>query len=138
MIIKNLEAEILRANEVLIKLKEDIIKTIEALPQNDKIKPISESIYLINASDLGDNWSPSYHNFKTQYNAILSVISSKESALSILKSLKEMIEKGVVRQKKKMVNMGLYSFTETKEVLTEIKLHPEVIWHLEILLNKEV
>jgi hypothetical protein len=64
-------------NDIQI-VKDKLILKINELPDNSKIERISKNCFIMNYKDLGDNWSPLYHDYKRQYNIIVDIINKYE------------------------------------------------------------
>lgn len=59
------------------KLINDLCERVRRLPENDKIRIIPNAMnirmFVIKKKDLGDCWSPEYHQFVHQYEALIDV-----------------------------------------------------------------
>lgn len=95
------------------RIKNELSKTIQTLPQNPRIKEVGPATFTLKASDLGTtNWSASYHDFRPQYRALVELIQSG-SPDTILPRLRAALKKGSLKQ---------------------INLHPDVVAHVKGLL----
>lgn len=109
--------------EQLDSLKTELTKMFEALSnkhQNSKIKRIKghTNCFIINKSDLGDNWTPEYHDFQVQYELLISKLSNCAS----INQFFSFIEKCIKTKK--------IDRTPTDKV----SVHPEVLDKLKLLL----
>lgn len=84
-----------QTDHILQELKD----MVNSLPDNDKIKRINSRCFIVKSSDLGDNWTPFYHDFKLQYQHICDIINERTPE-TIIKILKEIIETGKYRDTK--------------------------------------
>lgn len=94
--VKNTIKEILQQME---DLKQQIIDNVREIPDNPKIKRISDkpSCFIVNFKDLGDNWSPEYHDSKYQTKTIINIIKERDNLNSIQNMFEEIVNKGVYR-----------------------------------------
>jgi len=83
-------------------LKADMISQIESLPDNPRINRIGDrgNCFVMSSKDLGDNWTPEYHDFKWQYNKIVEWIN-KFTAKRAIDILEEIVRRGSVRISKR-------------------------------------
>jgi len=114
----NIKNEIQEAERIYSYMKESIMNKILSLPQNKKIKVLSQSprCFVIQRKDLGSsNLSVEYHDFVCQYEMIAFAINNKkpESLSSFVESI---IESGRIEYK-----MATYN------------LHPQVIEYIKEL-----
>ena len=72
MNIKDTHIEIEQHNQTMKGLIDKIKNYILTLPDNPKINRLNKNCFVINSKDLGNNWSVGYHNFKKQYEYIVS------------------------------------------------------------------
>ena len=81
------------------KIKEKFAEQINALPDNPKINRISTSpcCFTIMSSDLGNNWSPFYHDYKAQYKFLADLVT-KTKGESIINILEKIVKKGTYSQ----------------------------------------
>lgn len=96
-------------------IRDDISQQLLELPQNPRINPVGQSgAFTIKASDLGtQNWTASYHNFKTQYQALSDLVVQKGSPETIISRLNQALD---------------------AQRIKGISLHPDVIEHVRKLL----
>ena len=123
------------------KIKADFSKLILEMPDNPNITRLSNSpnCYVISSSELfksyvekdeegktkkihSSNWSPFYHDFKSQYK-FLSDLINKTKSESIINVLEKIIETGQYQER-------VYSYGPTHNC----KFHPEVIAQLKTML----
>jgi len=75
-------------------LKTKLIAHIDTLPDNPKIKRVGDGkSFTMNVSDLGDNWSPFYHDFKAQYQDLIRIINTKPVE-QVISSFESVIKNG--------------------------------------------
>lgn len=81
------------------KLKQELITQIQELPDNPKINRVAESprCFIIMSSDMDNNWSPEYHDFKTQYEKIVEKIETS-TIENVEKLMKLIIEDGKIKE----------------------------------------
>ena len=81
------------------QFKKEVIAKVEKMPDNPKIRRINScsSCYIINSSDLENNWSPEYYDNKYQAQVIVSLIKEKKNPESILKMFEEIVNEGTYR-----------------------------------------
>lgn len=115
--IKALQNEIEKMRDKIEQCKKELKKKILSLPDNPKIKRLDNRCFTIKFSDLGNNWSPKYHDFKAQYEIICEQID-KLSFEQILKFLQT------------IVNTGKYRFWEQNYTMI---FHPTVVQFLKEL-----
>ena len=85
---------------------------IDDLPENDKIKPISSSMFIVQYSDLcfryiddngkivsGSNWSPTFHHFRWQYEKVYEVLSSMTDKTKMADRLERIIKERRIETK---------------------------------------
>jgi hypothetical protein len=66
--------------DYILAMKKELITIISNLPENPKIKVINPDsnsglrCFVIQKSDLDNNWTPQYHSFKIQYEKIIEQI----------------------------------------------------------------
>lgn len=101
-------------------IKEQIKEKISSLPENSKLTKVGNKGFSINFTDLSSdlNLSPSYYNFKYQYEKINEFIESI-SPFAIESRLNRAINERSVMVKN-----------------CKIRLHPEVIEYVKELLDK--
>ena len=92
-------------------IKESLIEKINSLPDNHRIKRLSTSpsCFVVKWSDLGNDWTPKYHDFKCQYRFICGEIEKKDLS-KIIPFLEEIIEKGKIRIKEYRGGDSYYTF----------------------------
>ena len=59
-------------------IKQNLCQKIEVLPDNPKITRLNHNCFEIHFSDLGESWSPFYHDFKAQYRMIIEILETKD------------------------------------------------------------
>lgn len=76
-----LESTIGKLAEEAQRIKDGLKAEIAALPDNPKIKRLSDSpsCYSVKAGDLGNNFSAEYHDFKWQYERIIEIIDKTDT-----------------------------------------------------------
>lgn len=81
------------------QLKQELIKQIQGLPDNPNIKYLAENprCFTIMSSDIGQNWSPEYHDFRTQYEKIVDKIQTS-TIENVEKMLMSIVEDGKIRE----------------------------------------
>ncbi len=105
------------------RIKREIKTKVASLPDNPRIKrlPGIERCFTISNKDLGNNWSPEYHDFREQYRFICDQIT-RVHFTKIIPFLKRIIEKGVIY--------------ETNTTRTRHTFHPDAIEYLKGLINE--
>jgi hypothetical protein len=99
----------------------DLKAEIEGLPDNPRISRLGDGkCFTMSFSDLGDNWSAGYHDFKSQYRLVVEELEKVADPRNILKRLRRVVEDESIR-----INNG-YQYTQ--------RLHPDVVAHLKGLL----
>lgn len=102
-------------------LKAALVQEMQTLPDNPRITRLtgtgSPAAFTLNSRDLGNVWSPFYHDFKAQY-AKLAEIVDKTNLETVGTVLTRIIERG--------------SHPESGGT---VKFHPDVIEHLRGLLG---
>jgi len=112
------------------KILRDLRKSILSLPENQKIKVLSNKprCFVMNFSDLDSrDWTPEYYNFKKQYQAICREIRKKEFK-QIIPFLKNIIKTG------KMKKVEFHYWWGTHRVNVRVNIHPQVIENIKGLL----
>lgn len=102
-----------------VKIKRAIKNKIRNLPDNPRIKRLSKRCFVLNSSDLGNNWTAEHHDFKATYRAINRELA-KKSVESILAFLVELVEKG-------KIYLPAQKYT--------LRPHKDVLEHLQKLLS---
>ncbi len=110
-----LSAELEAARATLEGVLSRIADAVKALPDNPKINRIDDNCFTVSASDLGSNWTPGYHDFKSQYEAVAAEIKSG-NVTTAAGRLKKIVSSGRVRPGGRF-------------------LHPTVVAHLKTLLG---
>ena len=111
-----------QAAEILAGITDDLAQQILALPDNPVIRRLDDSrCFVVRFRDLGDCWSPFYHDFRAQYRAIVERIStlSPGAALAFLRYI---------------ANGGVFKRNGYKR---PERLHPSVLKYLDTLLIAE-
>lgn len=93
-------------------------QTLGDLPDNRKVTRLAENVFLIKRSDLEDNWTPAYHDFKRQYGLIMDLLNKSVSLASFRGNLEAVIETGTIRVDRNH----------------RMRLHPTVIEHIKKML----
>lgn len=93
---------------------------IEALPDNPRIKRISEQSFVLRASDLGNTWAPEHYDFKRCYKLIVAYLR-KQPASQFAVCFKRVID-----NKQLIINPSW-----------KIRLHADVVAHLERIYRGE-
>lgn len=123
MNIKAIQAETERHTNVMNELISQLKNHILDLPDNPRIKRLGDkpNCFTISLKDLGDNWSVEHHDFKEQYNLIISELERGEKD-NALNKLQKIVEEG-----KLIISSG-----GSKHTLT---LHLDVVSHLGKLID---
>ena len=105
-----------KAIELSERLRAQITAKIKSLPDNPRIRRLSDRCFILQSKDLGCNWTPEYHDFKRQYGLLSQCIERKrpETLLSFLKT--------TVQESSFKVNNNY-----------TVKLHPDVVGYLRSL-----
>lgn len=72
------------------RIKVAIADMIDNLPQNPRITPINPRCFTVSSKNLGSNWNPFYHDFKSQAEHIQSRIMDMEPQF-IIPTLKRIV-----------------------------------------------
>ena len=106
-----------------IKIKDEIVASVMSIPSNPKLKVLSESprCFSMQLSDLGDNWSPEYHDFRTQARIISQKIMQIENVQNLLSFLNSIAANENVKMKEGF----------------RMRFHPEVCNFIQGILNKK-
>ncbi len=107
-----------RHAEITSELRTEITAAISALPDNPKIKRLSRQCYTINSSDLGDNWSASYHDYSFQYRVLIERIELTDSIETLDKLVNMIIDSGFVK---------LPEGHHASRGMRGLQLHPDVV-----------
>lgn len=115
MIIEEIDSELEKYEKALRGLKEDLITKIRDLPDNPKIHRAKENshCFVMKFSDLGDCWSPEYHDFKHQYEVLIEMIEKRE-----IKQIKALFGQ--------IISRG-WVYYESSVGRNKHKFHPEVV-----------
>ena len=105
----NLKQDVIRVVAQGVRIKLKAITILKNLPDNPKIKWVGNKYFTINSSNLKDNWSPEFHNWRAQYKLLITVIAKTPVEL-LANKLNEITDRGSIK---------LPGYTQ--------KLHPEVI-----------
>lgn len=112
--------KLIEAHKAIETICSQLATLINALPDNPKINRISDNAYTISSSDLGTkNWSPSYNDFKSQYERIAEDVKRSSDPFNQLATI---ITVGKVKDHR----------TTPKKFVT---LHPDVIEHLKGIID---
>jgi len=101
------------------QLKEELKTSILALPDNPKIQRFGANSFTMSSSDMGNILSPSYHDFKCQYQAICDLIDYAD-VVNLIARLDAALTKGTLKRG-----------NET------IKLHPDVVKNVKKILDSK-
>lgn len=87
----DLRNDIANVEHDIAAVKQRLIDEIQALPDNQLIQRggSNPSCFVVRSSDLLDNWTPEFHDFRHQYDLLASEIRSRriESIIPLLKSV---------------------------------------------------
>jgi len=113
--LKGIDLELAKYEQALQNLKDDLIAKIRDLPDNPKIHRVKENphCFVMRFKDLGDCWSPEYHDFKHQYRVLIEMIEKKE-----IKQIKTLFEQ--------IISKGWVYF-EASVGRNKHKFHPDVV-----------
>lgn len=103
--------------EQLDQLVNNLVAAILALPDNPRITRVSNNCFVLCSKDLGNNWTPTHHDFKKQYQLIVDTIR-RSHAIDAMDTLQRIINEGKI-----------------KDGTNKVNLHPDVIEHLKTLLR---
>lgn len=108
------------AQTALEEAVSELTVSIGDLPDNPDIVRRSShpSVFAVNSKDLGSIWSPEYHDFKVQYEAIREGIT--KHPLDVLEWWDGVRDSGKIK---------------TREG-TALVLHPDVIKHVDALIHR--
>jgi len=112
---KGLQAQ----QEAIHKIKEELQAAISALPDNPSIKRLGHGAFTISSKDLGNNWTPEFHDFKIQYGILITLID-KTQPDKLANVLTEVINNGKLRDKDR--NRTVYFHPEVIKLLKELFL----------------
>lgn len=107
-------------------IKASIKQAISAFPDNPRIKRLDERCFVINSGDLGNNWSVQHHDFRTQYERIMTEIDKLPIA-NIPTFFKRVVEDGKIRES------DCYCFTfhdDVRRHLSELLGYPQDVQHV--------
>ena len=104
------------------RIRTKLITALMCCPDNPKIQRIGSGCFVLPSSDLADNWSPFFYDFKLQYRAIIRKIAGRELE-SIIKRLGKMIETGKIELG---AGFGRYKEALAPEVVSTLR---EVVGH---------
>lgn len=82
-------------------MKQAIREEIAKLPDNPKIQRLAKNCFVIRSGDLGNNWTPEYHDWIRQYELASSLLDHADFRCGI-KNLIHVIRKGKLRLRKGM------------------------------------
>lgn len=129
------------------KAKESIQGYIKCLPDNPRIRRLSKNAFVIMSRDLGDVWSPEYHDFQWQYRQVLLKLENASSITGFRSTLSNIVTSGVIAVlSEKGAGSQLNEVGRLRERLPrkvvrrtstpyKQKLHPEVLQNLRVLLS---
>jgi len=96
-----LDKDIRKVQETVRDVKHSLVEKILALPDNPNIDRIAGKSGVMGfttmSSNLGNNWTPEYYDFKKQHE-ILAVLVNKKEIFDVLPALRKIIETGKHRQ----------------------------------------
>ena len=99
------------------KLIETLVKKIEALPDNPRIKRLGHGAFIMKNSDFATApWSPFYHDFLAQYNKLTEWLIN-ENFHTVMLMIGEIIEKGFVR----FENRAWWFHDDVRKLLRELE-----------------
>jgi hypothetical protein len=90
-----LKAETQRHTEEVARIRGRLQAQLNALPDNPRITRLASSCFTMSSSNLGSSWAPQYHDFKVQYQALITLCDKahdiRRSLITVLraKSLKQ-------------------------------------------------
>lgn len=77
VIMKSVHQELTDIQSRIDKLINNLCERVSGLPENDKIHVIPNNsdirMFVVTKKDIGDCWSPEYHQFVHQYEALIDV-----------------------------------------------------------------
>jgi hypothetical protein len=74
-----LKEDIERLQQEANRLREGIKAKIKALPDNPKITRLGDGkAFTLSSKDLGQSWSPFYHDYRAQYETLAEVIDKTD------------------------------------------------------------
>lgn len=105
------------------KLINNLCERVRRLPENDKIRIIPNAMnirmFVIKKKDLGDCWSPEYHQFVHQYEALIDVFKNTKVE-NIVQRWSEIKTGGFIKKS------GGY----------KLRLHPTVISYVSAIIGE--
>lgn len=120
MSFKNINNTVKKMSDKIDKLKQDISKLILSLPDNPRIKRLGNNCFTMSSKDLGESWSPFFHDFKSQYDKIVEIIEASKPEV-IVSTLEKII---------KPSKFGHWYRTGAEK----LRFHPEVIENIKSIL----
>lgn len=104
-------------------IKDALKEKILSLPQNPRIKELGHGCFTVSSHDLigGAPWTPEYHNFRGQYQALAELVDNVEPK-NLVTRLTEALDRGSVGRDGK------------SSPFQRIPLHPDVVAHMRGLL----
>jgi len=113
-----LDQSISKIQDTAKEVKHGLIEQILALPDNPNINRIGNSgnCFTISSSQLKNNMSYEYHDFKKQHE-IIAVIINKKDIFDILPTLRNIIETSKYRLKSHAVNFHPDVIEQLKGIL---------------------
>ncbi len=117
----NVMQDIDAALDAATRAKQTLVDRIGVLPDNPRIQRLTYKCFVIMSSDLDDNWTPNYHDFRLQYRLLQALVMKTP-----FEKLKSTLE-GVV-------TTGTLPVT-TLQYDRGFKFHPTVIKNLKNLLS---
>lgn len=108
----------------IAELRGALLKQVEELPDNPRIKRISQNTSVMRSSDLfaSGNWTARYHNFRVQYRFIVNLIEASNT-IDLRRKLLETIRHGRLHVKPEGCSRSEW-----------VQLHPDVVKNLKHLL----
>lgn len=135
----------------IIKLKESIENAVEkakealtsintmikALPDNPNITRLSSGAFVASSQYIfrSGNWTPEYHDFKVQYEAVAAELT-RVPVTDIHKKFVTILNEGFVMRRATPIKVDCFGNTvAVGHAAYRVNLHPDVINHLKNLLN---
>jgi hypothetical protein len=134
----NLQAQIALLNEQAERCVRQVTDIISSFPDNDKITK-KAGHFIISSYNLNDVWSPDYHDFKFQYNAVVAELK-KGNPLKVIDNLEKIVNtKKVLYQEpgRPHIPYGWNVDKISRPAGRTVKLHETVIKNLKALLPNE-
>ena len=117
----NVIQDIDAALDAATRAKQTLVDRIGALPDNPRIQRLTDKCFVIMSSDLDDNWTPNYHDFRLQYR-LLQALVMKTSFEKLKSTLEGVVATGTLPVTTLQYDRGF-------------KLHPDVIANLKAMIT---